>query len=136
MNATGEVPEASSHAGFGRNPGAAALLLAVGHGHCRGLTTGQGGALARTLRTEGPGGPSRWSQSDGRRLRWVRVGREAGDGGARRRQPLSARAALKAFIKRSQTLPVLQASALDDVVVARSGDCPKVFRFRRRLCPK
>src|ERR1035438_7618225 len=29
--------------------------------------------------------------------------------------------------------PALRARALDDVVVARSGDCPKVLRFRRRV---
>ena len=39
----------------------------------------------------------------------------------------------KAFIKRSQAFPVLRASALDDVVVASSGNCPKVFRFRRSV---
>src|ERR1017187_6638390 len=47
------------------------------------------------------------------------------------RQPLFARLVRKAFIKRSQTFPVLRTSALDDVVVARSGNCPEVFRFRR-----
>jgi hypothetical protein len=59
----------------------------------------------------------------------VAVGLEAADGGAQ----LFTRLARKAFIKRSQTIPVLRASAFDDVVVPRSGDCPKDFRFRHRF---
>src|ERR1019366_1778027 len=47
-------------------------------------------------------------------------------------QPLFTRPVREAFIKRSQTFPVLRASALGDVVVVRSGNRPKVFRFPRR----
>src|ERR1035441_9779834 len=49
------------------------------------------------------------------------------------RQPLFTRPAPKAFIERPQAFPVLRARALDDVVVARSVGCRKVFRFRRRF---
>ena len=75
--------------------------------------------------------PEMWTQSAP--VKVVAVGLEAAGSGAQMRQPLFTRPARKASIKRSQTLPVLRASALDDVVVARSGDCPKVFRFRRRF---
>src|ERR1035441_5818947 len=75
--------------------------------------------------------PEVWTQSAP--VKVVAVGLEAADSGTQISRPLFTRPVRKAFIKRSQTLPVLQASALDDVVVARSGDCPKDLRFRRRF---
>src|ERR1035441_9058430 len=78
--------------------------------------------------------PEVWTQSAP--VKVVAVGLEAADSGTQISRPLFTRPVRKAFIKRSQTFPVLRASALDDIVVARSENCPKALRFRRRFAQR
>ena len=101
---------------LGQDPSPTAAVIREGlQGHvCRGGAYPQSVDAVRS----GRGGRSRTGSRGSR---------------AQMRQPLFTRPARKAFIKRSQTLPVLRASALDDIVVARSGNCPEVFRFWRRF---
>ena len=47
--------------------------------------------------------------------------------------PLLARQGCQAFIERSQAFPVLRASAINDVVVIRSGNYPEGLRFCRSV---